>query len=138
VGKAEYVKDVQETAWLIVQNTHLLVDSVLTQERRLSLAYAEKKYSFETKGKQTVKVYSPEYARAYHAALNGMVEQQMRAAVRMIGNFWYSAWIDAGQPDLKKLADYSPSAKELEENKAELQRWKERTFNIRKHEEGEK
>jgi hypothetical protein len=111
---------------------------VLTQERALASQYAEKKYSFETKGKQTVKVYSTEYAQAYHTVLNGMVERQMRAAVKTIGNLWYSAWIDAGQPDLKKLSDYTPTAKELQKNKEELEQWKEKTFRIRMHEDAEK
>jgi len=24
----------------------------------------------------------------------------MRAALKMVGDFWYTAWIEAGQPDL--------------------------------------
>jgi hypothetical protein len=138
VGKAQYVQNVQEMAWSVVEDSHLLVDSVLTEERRLASQFAEKKYSFETKGKQTIKVYSTEYAQAYHTVLNGMVERQMRAAVGMIGDLWYSAWIDAGQPDLKKLIDYRPSEKELERNREELELWKEKTFKIRTHEDAEK
>ena len=32
-----------------------------------------------------------------------MVQRRMRAAVLAVGSFWYSAWVDAGQPDLDKL-----------------------------------
>ncbi|WPU95490.1 hypothetical protein SNE25_08135 [Mucilaginibacter sabulilitoris] len=27
----------------------------------------------------------------------------MRSSILSIGSFWYSAWVDAGQPDLGKL-----------------------------------
>ena len=33
-----------------------------------------------------------------------MVEKQMRASIIMIGSYWYSAWVDAGQPSLKNFA----------------------------------
>jgi len=32
--------------------------------------------------------------------MNTMVERQMRSSILEIGNFWYTAWIDAGQPEL--------------------------------------
>jgi hypothetical protein len=48
----------------------------------------------------------------------------MRGAVKMIGNIWYTAWIDAGQPDLKLLINYKPSEAELAKRKSELEEWK--------------
>jgi hypothetical protein len=35
--------------------------------------------------------------------LRGMVQRRMRSAILSVGSFWYSAWVDAGQPDLDKL-----------------------------------
>jgi hypothetical protein len=32
----------------------------------------------------------------------------MKSAVISIGSFWYTAWIDAGQPDLSRLMGNSP------------------------------
>jgi hypothetical protein len=32
-----------------------------------------------------------------------MVERKIRASILSVGSFWYSAWVDAGQPDLDKL-----------------------------------
>ena len=32
--------------------------------------------------------------------LDGMVERQMRKSILAIGCIWYSAWIDAGQPNM--------------------------------------
>jgi len=63
-------------------------------------------------GNKTGKDYSAGYAKAYHTALSGMVERRMCAAISEIGSFWYSAWVDAGQPDLDKLIAKPLSSKE--------------------------
>jgi len=41
---------------------------------------------------------------AFNARMDGMVEERMRGSVRAIGNAWYTAWVNAGQPDLRELA----------------------------------
>ena len=134
VGQAEYLPSPQAAAWDIVSSSHQLVNTVLSEERRLGLQYEEKRYSYETRGNTTVKVYAIDYSRAYHVALNGMVEAQMRAAIKMVGSYWLTAWIDAGQPDMRKLMTYRPSAEELERNRAELRRWKAANVHAQPHE----
>jgi len=136
VGKAEYIPNIQLAAWQAVVTAHLQVDSVLTIEKRLSQQYRHSKYAFETKGRQTIKTYAREYAKAYHNGLRGMVEQQMRASIKMIGDFWYTAWIDAGQPDLKTLLDQPPTEQELQQRKEELEQWKQQHMRprVRDHE----
>jgi hypothetical protein len=39
-----------------------------------------------------------------------MVERRMRPAIPATGSFWYSAWVDAQQPDLNKLIQKPLSA----------------------------
>lgn len=130
-GKAEYIKNPQLAAWKAIEGSNIHLDSVLLLEKRLSEKFGEKKFSFETKGKQTIKVYSVEFSTAYHNALSGMVEQRMRDAIKMIGDFWYTAWVDAGQPDLKSLIDYVPTEAELAQRKKELDEWKEQRIKAR-------
>ena len=108
VGRASYVDDVQAAMWEVVAQSHACVDSVLRFEKELSARALAQKYSFETRGKQTIKVYSPRYSKSYHNMLSGMVERRMRSSVRMVGNLWYTAWVDAGQPDLNKLTGFKP------------------------------
>ena len=55
------------------------------------------------RGNRMVTDYSVEYSRAYQKLLKGMVQRRMRSAILSIGSYWYSAWVDAGQPDLNKL-----------------------------------
>lgn len=137
VGKSEYISNVQLAAWEILVRSHQAVDSVLKFEKDLSVMYANNKFNFETKGKQTVKVFSEEFSRKYHEKLNGMVERQFRASVRMTGSVWFSAWVDAGQPDLKELLNYKPSEEELEKRRQEIVIWKQRNVTARDHESNE-
>jgi len=134
VGRAAYISDVQQVAWDAVHQAHCAVDSVLELERILNINHSNIKYNYETKGKQTVRVYSLEYSRHYHDSLRGMVERQMRRSVKMVGDLWYTAWVDAGQPDLQRLIDYSPSEEELKKRKLEWQGWQQTLFPSRDHE----
>lgn len=113
VGKASYLNHGSVSIWASITNAHLALDSVLNFEKTVSENIGEEsKYSFENRGKSYVKVYSQKFCKEYHAALNNMVERQMRRAIRLIGDIWYSCWIDAGQPDLpyysgKEISDDS-------------------------------
>ncbi len=134
VGKAAHIDQVQPAAWKAIEGSHLALDSVLRLEKELSNRLGSLKYSFETKGRQTAKVYSVEYSKAYHQILNGMIERQMRGAVKMIGDLWYTAWVDAGQPNLKKLIHYKPTDAELKKKREEVDAWKKEQFKSRQHE----
>ncbi|MEX1239134.1 MAG: zinc dependent phospholipase C family protein [Cyclobacteriaceae bacterium] len=134
VGRAQYISDIRKACWQVIASTHEQVARVLAEEKKLALRYEEKKYSFETRGNETVKVYAIEYARDYHRRLEGMVEKQMRASIKMTGDFWFTAWVDAGQPDLKKLIDHKPGKEELEENREALREWKTKRLKVREHE----
>ncbi|HTH54624.1 MAG TPA: zinc dependent phospholipase C family protein [Cyclobacteriaceae bacterium] len=134
-GKAQYVSNVQKEAWKIVVHTNEALDSVLRFEKQMSELWGEKKYNFESQGKLTIKVFSVGYSKAYHDKLSGMVERQMRASVLMIGSLWYSAWVDAGQPDLRLLMDHKPTEEELRENEVQLEQMKkEKRALLRPHE----
>jgi len=103
-GHARYIENPLKEAFKICRGSFKSVDSVLRCERKLSGLFAEsKKYTVETRGKRQVKDYSETYARAYHKMLNGMVQRRMRSSILAVGSYWYSAWVDAGQPDLNKL-----------------------------------
>jgi hypothetical protein len=134
VGKATYIENPQLAIWKAIESTHRELDSVLNVERRLTEQFGERKYSFETRGRQTVKVYSYEFSKAYHEELGGMVERQMRAAISLLGDFWFSAWADAGQPDLMPLIKYKPTEQELELRRRELEEWKQQRLRAREHE----
>ena len=109
IGRAYYVKDPLSEAWDAVLESHLLVDSVLRVEKRLSEEFPDdRKYSYEKRGNTNVKVYSREFALAYYEALRHMQEARMRKSILRVASFWYSAWVDAGKPDVKELLNQKP------------------------------
>ncbi|MEQ8627966.1 zinc dependent phospholipase C family protein [Ekhidna sp.] len=103
-GKAEYVENLQLYAWDAVVKAHEALDSVLLFERQLTKRYPEsKKYGYEERGNTTIRTYSYDFSEDYHRKLNGMVERRMRASIKMVGDFWFSCWVKAGQPNLSDL-----------------------------------
>src|SRR5690606_18157116 len=107
--------------WAIVKEAQACVDSVLKTEARLSDSFPpDRKFSFGKRKANIVRQYSEAYSRLYHLALNGMVERQMRSSIFKTGSFWFSAWVDAGQPDLKELKKRELSS--LEREKLEKER----------------
>ena len=116
VGEATYVKHPSQRAWKAVLQAHGLVDKLLTLEKKLgktSLQFT--KFCFEQQGTILRKVYSKDYATAYHEALSGQVEEQMRASIKMVGDFWLTCWIDADKPNLDDLLVKNPEDKILPE-----------------------
>ncbi|HUH19237.1 zinc dependent phospholipase C family protein [Albibacterium sp.] len=101
VGRAQYIESPLLKSWEIIKHSFSLTDSVLMIEKRLNQEFPDdQKYIFENRNNSLIKSYSQPYSKAYHQALNGMIERQMRAAIITLSSFWYSAWVDAGQPDL--------------------------------------
>lgn len=119
VGKATYVKSVLDYTWEAVEASHKALDSVLRIEKEITRTFpSDRKYAYEQRGNTTVQVYSKEFCSAYHAQLNGMVERRLRAAVIAVGSIWYTAWVDAGQPDLRSLQNKPPTQELLKEFQA--------------------
>ncbi|MBL6447851.1 S1/P1 Nuclease [Fulvivirga sp. 29W222] len=135
VGKARYIDNPQLEIWQGAVRAHEALDSVLYFEKELTrIIESDKKYAFETRGRNTVQVYSRDFSKKYHEMLNGMVERQMRRAIEMVGSFWYTCWIDAGQPDLDKFRSFQFSDEELKKRKIELEEWKKKKIESRQHE----
>ena len=115
VGTAEYQYSVLDVAWEAVEGSFNALDSVLGFEKKLSVEYEQdKQYSYEKRGQKTIKQKSSEFSEAYHIMLNGMVERRLKLSISAIGNLWYSAWIDAGQPILEGMqASKDPFLEEI-------------------------
>jgi len=117
IGKAEYVETPQLAIWEAVWQAHDQVDSVLSIEKRLTREFAEdEKFSFEERNGLTVRVYSKAFSQAYERALDGQIERQMKKSIKMIADFWYTAWINAGQPNLSSFEDSNIEEEDLREN----------------------
>ena len=135
VGQADYEKHVQQRAWNSIIAAHSALDSVLGFEKKLNAEWPEdKKYSFEQRGNVTTQVYSREYSKAYDKMLGNQVERRMRASIKQVADFWYTAWVDAGQPNLDDLIDFKLSEEDLKEQEEERKLWQQKTINVRTEE----
>lgn len=100
-GQAVYTTDYANLIWTAFGESFTLADSVLSSEKRLSVTFQDnRKYGWEVKGQNPVRVYSTAFCQAYYNALGTMVQDRMKASIRMLSMFWYSCWINAGQPVL--------------------------------------
>lgn len=106
VGRAIYIEKPIISAWKAVYDSHMAVDSVLKFEAQLNASFPkDKKYSYETRGKVMTKVYSVEYTYDYDNMIKGQVERRMRESIIMVGSLWYTAWVNAGKPNLEHLKE---------------------------------
>lgn len=114
VGRAAYIADPLQKAWSIIKQSHNALDSVFNLEKELTELFDDdKKYSFEHRGRVVMKVYSEDFSMEYQRRLNGMQERRMRESILTAGSFWYTAWVNAGQPNLSDLKeDLSEEMKE--------------------------
>ena len=105
VGNAKYIENTSAYVFKIVTDSYADVNRVLFEEKALAQKYPpDKKYVLQSVGKSSPKtVYNLPYSNDYHTALNGMVEARMQKSIFALGCLWYSAWIEAGKPDLINL-----------------------------------
>lgn len=116
IGKADYIANPSEFIWARVLESAHAADSVLTFEKQLSNEFpSDEKYAFENRNGVIIRQYSSAYTIAYNKKLNGMVERRMRQAIYAVASFWYTAWINAGQPDLRPLSKQQFSAADSKE-----------------------
>jgi len=102
VGPATFVSNVPKSAWDWVLESHTQVKILIDKEAKLNASFKQsKKYTFEKKGNVLQKNYSVEYSKKYHQVLDHQIENRFQSAYKHVGDIWYSAWIEAGQPFFK-------------------------------------
>ncbi len=134
VGKASYIENPRNFHWDVVAESHSYVDTILSLEKELSITFPrDKQYCYEMRLERTVRVQCTAYATEFHNRLDGMVEKRMTDAVKAIGDVWFSAWVDAGQPDLMKQDEYIISEEEKKQMEEEEKLFKAGTIKGRNH-----
>lgn len=135
IGKAELIKNPADFIWARVMESAAAADTVLKFEKELSLSFpADQRFAFEDRNGQRIRQYSSSYTKAYNDKLKGMVERRMRQSIFAVASFWYTAWVNAGQPDLAKLSNKNFSPDDLKEFESLNTAWKNSTLKGREHE----
>ena len=126
--EAQFIEDIQKETWRIIASSHRLVDSCLLVDKELTAKFASGNiYKSDASGtpvknKFNQVTHSAEYSKAYHDALHGMIERQMRNAITATANFWFTAWVNAGKPNLDDLdtSDYTNNNRKELDNELKL------------------
>ena len=135
IGKAEYIKNPADFIWKRVLESAAAADTVLKYEKELTQQFpGDQKFSFEDRNGITIRQYSSAFTRAYDTKLKGMVERRMRQSIYAVASFWYTAWVNAGQPDLKNLSNKEFTTEDLKEFESLNNSWKNSGIKGREHE----
>jgi len=124
IGRASYIKDPGAFIWERVLESAKASDSVLRFERELTESFpSDQKYSFEQRNGTVIRQYSSAFTIAFNKKMDGMIERRMRQSISAIASFWYTAWVNAGQPDLKTLARQKFSEADIKEFEELNSKW---------------
>lgn len=116
IGKAAFIENPGDFIWKRVLESAKAADTVLSYEAELTLQFADdQKYAFENRNGKTIRQYSSAFTIAYNKKLDGMIERRMRESVYAIASFWFTAWVNAGQPNLRELAKQKFSETDIKE-----------------------
>lgn len=135
IGKAQYVNNISTYVWDRVLESGAASDTVLFMEAELTRQFSpDKKYGFEERNGKITRQYSSAFTIAYNQKLKNMVERRMRLSISSVASFWYTAWVNAGQPDLKNLTSVTFNEADIKEFEGLNADWKNGQLKGRAHE----
>ena len=102
--KAKYLKQPDVAIWNAVRTSHLMLPELFRQETETSKGFTDStKYRTQLRRGREVRSYTSDFAKAYSRNLQSSINTQLKSSADLIADFWYTAWVDAGRPDLGKL-----------------------------------
>jgi hypothetical protein len=123
--KAAYIADPAMKAWETIRRAHLLLPGVFGEEKEATKQFTDStKFRTQIRRGREVKSYSSEFAKAYSKQLGKTINDQLLHTAEDIADYWYTAWVDAGKPDLSKLLSQPFEKKEKKELKNELKAYR--------------
>lgn len=134
---ARYIEDITAETWKIIEQSHSLVDTLLSIEKQVRNRFTKENMYQKDSTEKTVMfynspVFSDEYAKEFHTELGGMVENQLRLSIYDVACLWYTAWVNGGSPNLTALDDPHLTKQNRKNYKKELKGWqKGKLFNLK-------
>ena len=128
-GEAKFIDNVTNETWSIIKHSNQLAGTLLLTEKKIHENFSKEKiYNMDADNKIIKNQYNQpmhtlEYSKTFHEALNGMVENQMRAAIAATANYWYTAWVNAGRPNLASLDSEDLTNRNKKYLKEDMKAW---------------
>jgi hypothetical protein len=102
--KATYLKQPEQAIWAAVRTASALVPEMLAKEKELSLQFTDaQKYRVQIRRGKEYKSYTSDFAKAYAVTLKTSINDQLLSSANLIADFYFTAWVDAGKPNLDEL-----------------------------------
>ena len=99
--KAKYIKNIPAYIWNAVRKSNALLTDVFAKEIEVSKQFVDStKYRIQIRRGREVKYYTTAFAKAYSESLKPTINNQLLASADLVADFWYTAWVNAGKPDL--------------------------------------
>ncbi|RPD45444.1 S1/P1 Nuclease [Hymenobacter sediminis] len=126
---AHYSKDPLKEVWQAVQESYGFLGDTFDKEEEITRKYTpETKYVFSHKYGKTRRSYSDAFADSYHEKVGGQVAYRLKQAPTLVASMWFSAWKDAGSPDLDALMKPAASKEEKKKLDDEMKSWKDNSL----------
>ena len=101
---ATYLKHPDQAIWKAIRVAAALVPIMLQKEKEVSKSFTdEQKYRTQIRRGKPSKSYTSEFAKAYAVALKSSINDQLIASADLVADFYYTAWVDAGKPNLEEI-----------------------------------
>lgn len=121
----KYLAKPEVAIWVAVKRAAALLPALFEKEKLVSLKFTEaQKYRVQMRRGKESKSYSTEFAKAYAVALQSSINDQLLYSADLIADFYYTAWINAGKPDLTAITGEWNAANQTQ-MEAELKSFKQ-------------
>jgi len=122
--KANYLSDPEQAVWDCIRRAHKLLPDVFGKEIEATRQFVDStKFRTQIRRGKEVKSYSSAFAKVYSKLLGQTINDQLMNSAKMISDFWYTAWVDAGKPDLSKSLSQPFEKKDKIALKIEYKAW---------------
>jgi hypothetical protein len=106
--KAKYLKYPSQEIWKVLRSSEKLVKSVLEEEKIASKGCdLKEKYKYQMRNGKEERKYTAKFITKYNTKMAEQINARLLKSAEMIGDFWYTAWVDANKPDLTDLFSFS-------------------------------
>ena len=102
--KATYLAKPEKAIWNAIKISNGLLAEMLLKEKEVSVNFPDSlKYKTVSKYGKKIKYYTEAFAKAYGESLKPSINQQLINSANLVADFWFTAWVDAGKPDLDTI-----------------------------------
>ncbi len=123
--KAKYIANPEQAVWDCIRRAHMLLPDVFGKETAASKDFTDStKFRTQVRRGREVKSFTSGFAKAYSRLLGKTINDQLLHSAQMIADFWYTAWVDAGKPDLSGLMTVPHGKEKKQQLKEEMKAWR--------------